>query len=110
MKKKKLFPENLKIGAHNYKVKYPYVFDVDNLTGQHCSETKEIRVKGAALTGEPQAKTNQFVCFFHEIFHAIDQTYCMESLGLECSKEALIDSLSEGIVQVLLDNDLYKQK
>lgn len=105
-----LFPDTLKIGVHKYKIKHPHTFDSDNLTGQHCSETAEIRIKERTLSGEMQTDTAQTVCFFHEILHAIDNIYCMNSIGKECNAEYLIDALAEGLVQVLFDNNLYNEQ
>ncbi|MDO9463788.1 MAG: hypothetical protein Q7J67_00565 [bacterium] len=104
-----IFPKTIKIGAHTYQVKHPYIFSNDTLTGQCCLEVGEIRIKAMTPAGEIQTNTAQLVCFFHEILHAINYTNCMENLGKECDPEKLIDALAEGMVQVLIDNDLYKK-
>jgi len=97
-------PSKIKIGGHNYKIRYPYIFDKDNLTGQYCPETDEIKIKQITLSGAIQSETSQILSFFHEILHAINGIYCMYNLGKECNTEDLIDALSEGIYQVLIDN------
>ena len=102
------FKDNIKIGSHNLKVKHPYIFSKDDLVGQYCSEVGEIRIKERTLAGEIQTDTSQLVSFFHEIYHGINGIYCMNNIGKECNTEDLIDALSEGMVQVLVDNDLYK--
>lgn len=102
------FPEKLKIGSHILEVKHPYVFSTDNLVGQYCSEAGEIRIKEVTLAGEVQTDTSQLVSFFHEILHGINGVYCMDQIGEKCNTELLIDALAEGLVQVLVDNNLYK--
>ena len=97
-------PKTLKIGGHNFRIRYPYIFDKDDLTGQYCPETDEIKIKQVTLAGEVQSETNLHICFFHEVLHAINDIYCMSQLDRECNPENLIDSLAEGIYQVLIDN------
>ena len=99
-----MIPKTLKIGGHNFKIRYPYIFDKDNLTGQYCPETDEIKIKQLTLSGEAQAKSSQYICFLHEILHAINDIYCMNQLGRECNTEEIIDALAEGMYQVLVDN------
>ena len=101
-----IFPKNLKIGTHTYQVKYPYIFSNDTLIGQWCSGAGEIRIKERTKAGEMQTETSKLVCLFHEVLHAINYIYCMNNIGKECDSESLIDAISEGLVQVLLDNDL----
>lgn len=105
-----IFPKSLKIGIHTYQVKCPYIFSSDTLTGQWCHEAGEIRIKERTPAGEMQTETSKLVCLFHEILHAINYIYCMNNIGKECNSERLIDAISEGLIQVLLDNDLLVNK
>jgi len=105
-----MFPKTFKLGGHTYRVLYPYCFDeTSEFTGQNDSETKTIKIKATTLGGSQQSPTNQFVVFMHEVVHSIDQIFCMDSIGSECNKEALLDGISEGLTQFLLENDLWKE-
>ena len=104
----RLLPKEFKLGGHVYTVKSSHVFSEDtSVTGQHSTEVKEIRIKGVTPGGAKQAVTNQFQVFFHEVLHAIDQIYCMDSVGKEFPKELLLDALAEGMTQFLLENHLW---
>jgi hypothetical protein len=105
-----MFPKTFKLGGHTYKVLHPYVFEeVDGLTGQNSCERRLIKVRNTTEGGATQAETHQFRVFMHEVVHAIDQIFCMDSIGSECNKEALLDGISEGLTQFLLENDLWKE-
>lgn len=97
-------PKSLKIGGRNFTIRYPYVFDSDNLTGQYCPEIDEIRIKQVTKAGEVQSEPNQGVCLIHEVLHAINDIYCMHQIGKECDPEVLLDALAEGVYQILADN------
>jgi hypothetical protein len=89
-------------------VKHPYVFSDEKLVGQYCAEAGEIRIKERTLAGEIQSDMSQLVSFFHEILHGVNDIYCMGNIGRECDTEQLINAISEGLVQVLIDNNMQK--
>ena len=104
-----MIPKKFKLGAHTYKVLFPYVFsDSPEFTGQHDTGLREIKVRGVSAGGGKQAETNVFQVFLHEVIHAIDHTYCMGMIGSDTNGESLIDGISEGLSQFLLDNNFWK--
>jgi len=101
-------PKTIKIGGHQYKIIFPYVFNERyDRVGDHDPSTKEIRLtdQDAAV---PIADSGITVSLIHEILHAIDRNsgYNM-FVGDEGEKR--IVAISEGIYQVLVDNPKLKE-
>ncbi len=98
-------PKRIKIGGHWVKVKYPYVFkdSLDNV-GQTDYTERFILVasmyKGTALCESEIAET-----FFHEILHQVVSIYSGDQL-----EEKVHAQISQGLFQVLRDNDLDFRK
>ena len=91
-------PKKIKVGCLDYKIKYPYVFDESNLSlrGQHCGFTSLIKLAGDS--------SNQIIVetLLHEIIHAVDFIFCANAFS-----EGFVALFSNGLFQVLRDNDLY---
>lgn len=96
-------PANLKIGAHNVKVLYPYYFrENPDLGGQADYQNGEIRVSDRSSDGGIKLESDIAVIFLHEIIHWVCHVYNGEcSLG---EKETC--ALSQGLLQVICDNNL----
>ena len=104
-------PANIKIGAHRYKIVYPYTFQDAPDPSQDAQidfARQLLVVKGFDSYGHKRGKSLIFNDFFHEIIHGVDRHFCMDKLGVMCDKEDLIQGLAEGFVQVLLDNGLLR--
>lgn len=83
-------PKLLKIGAHTYEIKRASHWkDVaPNTLGETFYDTRTIFIK------DDLADTEAFSTLVHEIMHVINRTL----------DHTLLDSLSEQIAQVLIDN------
>lgn len=106
-------PKNVKVGAFDYRVVFPYSFsETTERIADISFPVREIRIseKNYHCGDRRVCDEYLFLCFLHEIIHAIDKTNCMELIGRECDKEQLIDAISHGLAQVLLDNNLYECK
>ena len=100
-------PSTLKIGGHQYKIVFPYVFtERFDRCGDHDFSTKTIRITES--DGDiKRANSGIVVTLIHEILHAIDQTTGHDMFrGNEGEKH--IEALSEGIYQVLINNPELK--
>jgi len=86
-------PKKLKIGAHTYEIVEEKAngLGVDSC-GKHNMEDSTITVDGDL------SDTHKVQTLFHEIFHALNGELT----------EQEVDWLSQGITQVLLDNNLLK--
>jgi hypothetical protein len=100
-----IIPKKVKISSYLLKVLFPYIFkertDVFGRIDLPCGKIMVTDTNGA---GDQCTPTHTAVVFFHEIFHAIDLTYCLNKIGMECDKENLVDGLAMGMVQFLEDN------
>jgi len=96
-------PNKIKIGGHQYKIVFPYVFtERFDQCGDHDSSTKTVRIADNEYNVK-RADSSIIVTLIHEILHAIDQTTGHDMFrGNEGEKH--IEALSEGIYQVLTDN------
>jgi len=100
-------PNKIKIGGHQYKIVFPYVFtERVDLCGDHDSAAKTIRITDNE-DNIKRANSSITVTLIHEILHAIDHTTGHDMFqGSEGEKH--IEALSEGIYQVLTDNPELK--
>ena len=98
-------PKTLKIGAHHYQVLYPYQFkERTDICGMSDNRLRRIMVSKTDGNGEPRPDTDVLGTLFHEILHAIDSIYCGFQIGKECHSDSLIESIAQGLAQVLIDN------
>ena len=94
-----------KIAGHMFDVKFPYNFtERSDIFGRIDFATNTIYITNINNQGNLCAKTHTEQVLWHEIFHAIDKFYCMDKIGVEFSKEDIIDGLGQGIHQFLTDN------
>lgn len=88
-------PNRIKIGGHDYKVKFHDESDICS-DGADCGSTN--RSKGIIEINSSLMKSEQEATFFHEIFHVMNSII----------EHDLLDSLSQQIYQVLKDNKMLK--
>ena len=104
-----VLPKSLKIGAHEVKVLFPYVFTERNdLFAQYDQAVSEIRIAKDDDGGQARAESSLWVSLFHEMLHAIDYS-TGHNMFNESGGEAKIIGLSEGLYQVLNDNGLLNK-
>ncbi len=100
-------PKKIKIGGHNYKIDFPYVFkERFDHYAQHEFATKEIRVESVS-NGIERAESGVMVSFIHEILYAIDYTTGHRIFD---NNENAIEGFSESIYQILVDNGWLKKE
>ena len=98
-------PRLLKVGSHMFSVKYPYQFkERTDLDGRMSLEHSEILLAGKDRSGRVVSQSYLEQVFWHEVFHTIDQIYCCNGIGISNDKEAMIEGLSQGLLQILYDN------
>jgi len=96
-------PKTIKIGGHNYKIIFPYVFTERlDISGDNDHDKKIIRITKDSPDG-PRSESAIDVTFIHEILHGIDHLTGHDMFTGE-EGEKKIEALSEGIYQVLIDN------
>lgn len=98
-KYKKLIPKKLKVGGSIYKISFPWQFET-NASGLHASYLTEIRISGFE-DGEVRPLPKIYEILLHETMHAIDHIYMTFPLIHDS-----LDSMSIGLLQVILENDL----
>jgi hypothetical protein len=102
-------PETIKVGAHEYEVVFPHRFqEVDGYLGLHDSNIRRIMIAEVDWCGNDRKPTDVYKTFIHEILHAVDNVYLKGRIGEEGDEEKIIDSLAEGLLQVLLDCNLLR--
>ena len=95
-----LFPRQVKVGAHRYGVLFPYLFqERTDICGQCDNSSAVILLTPVDQAGVRRASSKIVEAFWHEVLHAIDETY--NGGGIE---ESTMRRLSEGLAQVLADN------
>lgn len=101
-------PSKIKIGGHQYKIIFPYVFtERFDRCGDHDFSTKTIRI--TETEGDvKRANSGIVVTLIHEILHAIDGNSGYDMFYGE-EGEKRIEAISEGIYQVLVDNPELKE-
>jgi len=96
-------PKSLKIGGHQYEVVFPYVFtERFDRVGDIDYSKKIIRV-AEEYGNEPRKASAIIVTLIHEVLHGIDD---ITGHNMFDGKEGYVEALSEGIYQVLVDNNL----
>ena len=102
-------PKTIKVGAHEYEVVYPHRFqEVDGYLGLHDSNIRRIMIAEVDWCGNTRKATDIYKTLLHEILHAIDNVYLKGRIGEEGDEEKIIDSLADGLLQVLLDCGLLR--
>ena len=95
-------PSNLRIGAHTMEILFPYAFlERGDLAGQYDHNAKKIRICGTDAGGCPIHATAIASTFLHEIIHALDKN---SGHRIFDDHEPALNALSEGLLQVLMDN------
>jgi len=103
-------PSTLKIGAHQYRVIYPYQFrERIDVCGMSDHKLRRILVSELDGNGERRPASEILSIFFHEILHAIDGIYCGFQIGQQCNEDILIEAIAQGLAQVYLDNPALKK-
>jgi len=99
-------PNKLKIGGHEYRVVFPYVFtERFDRYADSDDARKIIHISDFDGGGNKRAESGISVSLLHEILHAIDHLTGHEQFfGPDGEKR--IEALSEGLFQVLRDNKL----
>ena len=93
-------PRKLKIGGHWIEVTIRKESkDMYTNTGTRAAWQNRLYIQG------DMAESKQWSTLFHEILHEIDWQL---NLGIK-DNEKVIDSLAEGIYQVLVDNNLLRK-
>jgi hypothetical protein len=99
-------PATFKLGAHVYKVEFPYHFKERNDLQAQCDNAElKIRINDREPGGQIRPDTNVLQSYFHELLHAIDATFLQGQLGKTDLCEVYIDGLAEGLTQVFCDGN-----
>lgn len=101
-------PKEVKIGGKVYKIVYPYKFKESNdHIGQSDHEKQIILISDTDSSGNKRHRQNIEETFLHELLHCIDWIYNAGELRDKLG-ESGIERTSEGLYQVLKDNNLLK--
>jgi hypothetical protein len=102
-------PKTIRVGAHEYEVTYPHRFqEVDGYLGLHDGNIRRIMIAEVDWCGNERKAPDIMKTFIHEILHAVDNVYLKGRIGEEGDEEKIIDSLAEGLLQVLTDCGMLK--
>lgn len=95
-------PSRVKVGAHEFIVKYPYTFkERVDITGQ-CDHTLcEFRISKFGADGCEQTESKKLATTFHELIHAINNVFN----GDVSMDEKIVEGLAQGFAAVLIDNE-----
>ena len=96
-------PEKLKVGGMHYKIIDNYKFKETELMGQAVHSQNEIRLSSKDTYNQEYPQQKKEECFVHEMLHAIDNVYNNSD-----TEEKVIHRLSQGLYQVLQDNNFLK--
>jgi hypothetical protein len=101
-------PKRLKIGGRDYDVFYPHTFldSTKPLYGLHDPSAQTIKIGQMDEFNVPRHPQSITHTFMHEILHAIDNVYLCDTIRVQDNCETIIDQLSEGLLQVIRDNQL----
>lgn len=104
-------PKTLKIGAHSYKVLFPYRFtERADCVGMHIKATTELKITDCDDTGNKRALSDIYVSLIHEILHAIDYRFAHGIIAKNEIGEDIITALAEGLTAFLIDNGYLKKE
>ena len=97
-------PKKLKVGGHIYNVDTDYSFvERSDRYGHSDHAMKEIKITPVDSNGKKRHESGIEETFIHEILHCVDEVYNAHNL-----EEGTVERLSQGLYQVLKDNDLIK--
>ncbi len=105
-------PKTLKIGAHVYKIRFPFEFNESDSKGMINFNTKEIFLADKACNRDvPESAILKTL--IHEILHAIDNITGRNMFNDEyedenSEKTGANNAVAETLTQILLDNKLIK--
>lgn len=101
-------PKKLKVGGRTYTITYPFIFkDTPRpLYGLHDAAGQFIKIAQKDEFGVDRHPESITHTVLHEFLHAIDNVYNGGRLTSADRGEEMIDSLSEGLLQVIRDNGL----
>ena len=105
-----MIPSNIKIGGRVYDVVFPYVFtERFDRGGQIDYNQCRILISELDYMGGKKAKAAILSTFIHEILHGLNYNAgcTIFSSNLE-EEEEQINTLAEGILALLVDNDWIK--
>lgn len=97
-------PKKVKIGGHIYKVDEDYKFiERSDLQGLCDHYQRAIFITPFDTNGSKRERTGIEETFIHELIHCVDEIYNGKKL-----EEETVKRISEGLYQVLKDNNLLK--
>ena len=95
-------PTNVKIGGHNYKIRYPYSFiSNDDSYGEIRPKMNLILIRDIDQSGVTLPKSTIWVTFIHELLHAVDHV----SGRVVFKDEHSVEACSEIMYQILVNNN-----
>jgi len=98
------FPKTLKIGGHQFELKFPCEFrERNDLQGQFDSDQNVMRLSDRNGGGTKYCDSHIMVTFWHELLHACDETSGHKFFRKEGGEDAL-DGISEVLYQIFVDN------
>ena len=98
-------PRRLRIAGRWFRIRFPYLFNErTDIFGRVCFNRGQILITNIDQSGSICSEEHTATVFWHELFHLLDYTYCMNKIGEEADKEDLVDALARGLVQILNDN------
>lgn len=97
-------PKTLKIGGHEVRVEFPFSF-TDASGGPRWCGYAHVDENRIQLGEENYGDDNIKQTFLHEIVHFVDSIYCGRAM-LDEHGDKFIDTLTQGLFQVLKDNRL----
>lgn len=98
--------DSLKVGAHRYKVIFPYRFQEGVYQAFADHHLNEIRVSGVD-GGCKRSTTAILADFVHEVIHCVDNVFNGRALNNSPDSERTVECLAQGLTQVLLDNPRF---
>jgi len=100
-------PKTVKVGAHTYKVEYPFGFENSTYLGFHKGYEKVIRL-AAESDGRPLAETEILSVFIHELIHAVNYNSDDFIIPKGEHGETRVEMLAQGLAALLVDNGWWK--
>ena len=96
-------PKTLKVGGIVYKIIEKKMLDGEEskFSGVAKHRQAEIKIALSDNEGMPYDRQKYEECFMHELLHCVDDIYNNQAI-----EEKMIDRLSQGLYQVLKDNNL----
>jgi len=100
-----IIPSKLKVGGHTYKVLQNYRFtQISKVYGQVDYNLGEIRLASIDESGYNIMQSRIEETFLHEIIHCVNEVYSNNIVT-----EEQVIRMSQGLYQVLKDNELLRE-